>query len=167
MAEVFFVLITVYAVYVIHSVLTRKRSKKTEDIVATPEPVQVKQAVVKEEKAEVVKAAPKPAAKKAPVAKAPATKKPAVKAKSKPKAASKAKAKPKADVLPSGSVRHPETGEVAKIAANYRMTKRWIKEALVEEGLLSKIYKTNEIDDAEKVKIDAALTKFQKLDKYQ
>jgi hypothetical protein len=41
------------------------------------------------------------------------------------------------------------TGEEARVAGNYRMVKRWIKEALVEEGLLGKIYKNNELDEAD------------------
>jgi len=46
------------------------------------------------------------------------------------------------------------------------MCKRWIKEALVTEGLLEKVYKTNEIDDTAKVKIDKALVKLAKIEKY-
>lgn len=69
--------------------------------------------------------------------------------------------------LPDGRLRNPETGEVDKIANNYQMTKRWIKEALVAEGLAEKIYKTNEMDDATKEKINNALNKLQTMDKYQ
>nr|WP_305909532.1 hypothetical protein [Methylomarinum sp. Ch1-1]MDP4522451.1 hypothetical protein [Methylomarinum sp. Ch1-1] len=65
------------------------------------------------------------------------------------------------------SVKNPETGEVAKIPNNYRFTKRWVKEALVNEGLLDKIYKNNELDDATNAKIKTALDKLKAMDKYQ
>ena len=156
MAEVLFILVTVYVVYVVHSVVTCKQSNKAEEV-TTKAQVSVAEIAVKKEpkktvaeKKEVVEkktiVEKKSAAKKAPVAK------------------SKVKTKTK---LPAGSLRNPETGEVAKIASQYRMTKRWIKDALVTEGLLQKVYKTNEIDDAAKVKIDKALVKLAKMDKYQ
>ncbi|MEE9337408.1 MAG: hypothetical protein V3U87_04950, partial [Methylococcaceae bacterium] len=69
--------------------------------------------------------------------------------------------------VPEGSLRNPETGEIDKIANSYRMLKRWMKEALVEEKLLDKIYKTNQLDDASKKKIEKALVKMKKMDKYQ
>lgn len=55
--------------------------------------------------------------------------------------------------MPEGSLRNPETGEIDKIANNYRILKLWMKEALVKEKLLDKIYKTNQLDDARKKKI--------------
>ncbi|WP_349432145.1 hypothetical protein Q9L42_004980 [Methylomarinum sp. Ch1-1] len=56
---------------------------------------------------------------------------------------------------------------MAKIPNNYRFTKRWVKEALVNEGLLDKIYKNNELDDATNAKIKTALDKLKAMDKYQ
>ncbi len=169
MAEVLFVLLTVYVVYVVHGVVYKKEAKK--DAPPTPESkptvvaekASVKQqaVVVKGEKPAVkkpvakkaapVKAKPKPAAKSKPTAKA----KPATKAKT----ASKAKSA-------SSSLRNPETGQVDKMATSYRMSKRWIKEALVTEGLLPKVYKTTEIDDAVKKSAKTALDKLAKMDKY-
>ncbi len=67
---------------------------------------------------------------------------------------------------PKGTVRDPKTGEVTKIANNYRFVKRWIKEALVAEGLLEKIYKNNELDEPTETAIKQALIKFEALDKY-
>lgn len=64
-------------------------------------------------------------------------------------------------------MKNPATGEQAKVAGNYRMTKRWIKEALVEEGLLDKIYKNNELDDAAKVVVKKALSIIKAMDKYK
>ncbi len=65
-----------------------------------------------------------------------------------------------------GSIRNPETGEVAKIPNNYRFSKRWIKEALVKEGLLDKIYKNNELNDEINAKIKQALVDLQAIEKY-
>ena len=145
MAEVLFILVMVYAVYVVHSIITAKEKEKSEAS-ALKAKVSVKTARKKEEIKIAVKQE-KPVAKKVVPAKTKA----------------KPKAKPKVD---RGNLRNPETGEVAKIASSYRMCKRWIKEALVTEGLLEKVYKTNEIDDAAKVKIDKALVKLAKIEKY-
>ena len=141
MAEVIFILVTVYAVYVVHSVITSKKTKK-EKASALKAKVSVETASKKEDIKIAVKRE-KPAAKKA----------------------APAKTKTKAKVA-DGNLRNPETGEVAKIASSYRMCKRWIKGALVTEGLLEKVYKTNEIDDAAKVKIDKALVKLAKMKNY-
>ncbi len=63
--------------------------------------------------------------------------------------------------------RHPDTGETAAVPTNYRFAKRWIKEALVKEGLLDRIYKNNELqDDATSMKVKEALEKFKAMKKY-
>ena len=137
MAEILFILITVYAVYVIHSVVSGDFKKK-------PKPVEVKpKPKVAAAKATVKKQTKKPVAVK---------KTPVVKAKPQPE---------------TGNLRNPETQEVAKVANSYRMTKRWIKDALVTEGLLDKVYKTSELDEATKEKISKALAKLAKIEKYQ
>ncbi|MDD1636266.1 MAG: hypothetical protein LUQ06_08390 [Methylococcaceae bacterium] len=51
--------------------------------------------------------------------------------------------------------------------SNYRFTKRWIKEALVAEGLLEKVYKNNELDDAIEATIKDAVIKLEAIDKYK
>lgn len=66
-----------------------------------------------------------------------------------------------------GSVRHPQTGEVAVVNNNYRFTKRWIKEALVAEGLLTKIYKNNELDAASEAAIKNAMMALAVMEKYR
>ncbi len=63
-------------------------------------------------------------------------------------------------------IKNPETGEISKIPNNYRFGKRWIKDALVAEGLLDKVYKNNELDDATNVKVQAALATLKTLEKY-
>ena len=64
-------------------------------------------------------------------------------------------------------LRDPKTGEVATTYSNYRFTKRWIKDALVTEGLLEKVYKNNELDAAIEPTIKDALVKLEALDKYK
>jgi len=169
MAEVLFVLLTVYVVYVVQSVIYKKEDKKGETpspkLKATAKAVSAKEVKVAVEKKPVVKKVAPKKATPAPIkAKAKAKAEKAAPVKAKTKATSKTKAKPG---VVSGSLRNPETGDMDKIANSYRMTKRWIKEALVSEGLLPKVYKTTELDDATKLKAKAALDKLAKMDKYQ
>jgi hypothetical protein len=56
---------------------------------------------------------------------------------------------------------------VASITTNYRFTKRWVKDALVAEGLLEKIYKNNELDAQSEALIKNAMAKLETMDKYQ
>ena len=64
-------------------------------------------------------------------------------------------------------MRNPETNEQVKMANSYRMSKRWVKEALVAEGLLDKIYKATEIDDGKKIEINLAFEQLLQLGKYK
>jgi hypothetical protein len=64
-------------------------------------------------------------------------------------------------------LRDPKTGEVSSTYSNYRFTKRWIKEALVTEGLLDKVYKNNELDAAIEATIKDAIVKLEAMDKYK
>ena len=93
---------------------------------------------------------------------------PAAKPKTTPKAKPKTtnSAAPKVE-LRTVTMKNPSTGEEAKVAGNYRMVKRWLKEALVEEGLLGKIYKNNELDEAAKVVVAEALSIIKAMDKYK
>ncbi|MEE9396566.1 MAG: hypothetical protein V3V31_06080 [Methylococcales bacterium] len=97
-------------------------------------------------------------------------------AKAKATAKPKQQSKPKQKEVASGKVSadeeittlsNPKTGDEAPVPNNYRFAKRWIKEALVEEGLLSKIYKNNELDDAANKKVKGALEKLTAIKKYQ
>ncbi len=107
-------------------------------------------------------AAPKPAAKSKP--------KPKAKPKPKPKAEKKAPkpaARKTAEAVPEPEqYRNPTNGETAAVPTNYRFAKRWIKETLVEEGLLDRIYKNNELDGVSSTKVKKALDEFKKLKKY-
>ena len=64
-------------------------------------------------------------------------------------------------------LRDPKTGEVATSYSNYRFTKRWIKDALVTEGLIEKVYKNNELDTTIEAAIKDALVKLEAIDKYK
>ena len=64
-------------------------------------------------------------------------------------------------------LRDPKTGEVATSYSNYRFTKRWIKDALVTEGLIEKVYKNNELEPAIEAAIKDALVKLEAIDKYK
>ena len=64
-------------------------------------------------------------------------------------------------------LKNPNTDEVATIYSNYRFTKRWIKEALVSEGLLDKVYKNDELNAELETKIKSAVLKLEANDKYR
>jgi hypothetical protein len=72
----------------------------------------------------------------------------------------------KAATVNSNSLRNPKTGEISKISS-YPFTKRWIKEALVSEGLLEKIYTNAELNDELNVKIRQALETLKEMPDYQ
>jgi hypothetical protein len=76
-----------------------------------------------------------------------------------------AKAK-KASSASSNALCHPETGEIAKVSNNYRGLKRWLKEALVTEGLLEKVYSNSELNDETNAKIRVALAAIKAMSKY-
>ncbi len=136
MAEIIFILTTVFVAYVIYAVIDCEKALKAKKTAVSPAPVKKQQASP------------------APVKKAPAP------TKKTPAPTNSLKDLPE-------TLKNPETGESVKVANNYRFIKRWIKEALVSEGLLDKIYKNNELDDAASKKIDAALIKLKGMKKYQ
>ncbi len=64
-------------------------------------------------------------------------------------------------------LRNPETGEVAAVPTSYHFAKRWIKEAMVKEGLLERVYTQSELKDPETAKkTREALERFKRLKKY-
>jgi hypothetical protein len=73
---------------------------------------------------------------------------------------------PKVTVVKKG-LKNPSTGEIATSYANYRFTKRWIKDVLVSEGLLEKVYKNNELDAEAEVLIKAAIAKLEAMTAYK
>jgi hypothetical protein len=64
-------------------------------------------------------------------------------------------------------LKNPNTDEVATTYSNYRFTKRWIKEVLVAEGLVDKVYKNDELNAELETKIKSAVLKLEANDKYR
>ncbi|MCK5829280.1 MAG: hypothetical protein KAH20_03165 [Methylococcales bacterium] len=148
MTEVLFILVTLYVVYVVHSSTTSKKEKKSGKEVLEKPVSEAKKNLKKESNVEVKKEKTVP----------------------KKKAAKKTVSKKEniGDMqMPTGTMRNPETGEEVNIANSYRMLRRWIKEALVKEGLVDKIYKTSELDAGTVKKINKAMNKLKKMDEYQ
>jgi len=154
MTEVLFILTTIFVAYVIYVVVSEQK--------ATSKP-QVPQA--KPEKP--VAAVKQPAPQSAP------TKEKAAEIKPKPVAA--AAKQPEPAPQPASppqetgkrGLKDPKTGEVTTAYTNYRFTKRWIKEALVAEGLVSKVYKNDELTADIEAQIKTAVLKLEALDKYR
>ncbi|MGR8940664.1 MAG: hypothetical protein ACU83V_04170 [Gammaproteobacteria bacterium] len=140
MTEGLFVLTVIFVAYVVYQVMNDKKSgAKAAVSEAKPAP-----AAAPKPQPEVKKeAAPAPAPK--PVSAAPTAAAPAAKT----------------------GLKNPETGEVTAAFTNYRFAKRWIKEALVAEGLLDKVYKNNELDADAEAKIKDAVAKFEAMPKYK
>ncbi|TXL02100.1 hypothetical protein BMR02_00670 [Methylococcaceae bacterium HT1] len=157
MFEILFILVVIYVAYVVYSSVNdddgqQSNSAKVDDKISSKSPANVA-ATVKVDEISTKQGATK---------------------KAKPAQATQAKTKPKTNKLASPKIelrtvmmKNPATGEEAKVAGSYRMVKRWIKEALVEEGLLEKIYKNNELDDAAKVVLAEALSVIKAMDKYK
>ena len=145
MTEVLFVLTVIFVAYVVYVVLNENK--------ATPKSTVLKEKPVAPK---VVAEQPKPEA-VAKIAK-PTTIKPAT--------IKKPTATTTQDAAKKG-LRDPKTGEVATTYSNYRFTKRWIKDALVTEGLLEKVYKNNELDAAIEATIKDAIVKLEAIEKYK
>jgi hypothetical protein len=62
--------------------------------------------------------------------------------------------------------RNPTSGETCAVPTNYRFAKKWVKEALVAEGLLDKIYKNADLDDEGSRIVKEALDGFKAIEKY-
>lgn len=186
MTEGLFILTTIFVAYIVYAIIDeQKATAKSKAPAAKPEAQAVAE---KQESPQVAVAEEKPAAVEPPVAKAVTPKTAATKAApakpvaskaaapAAPKAAAKpaaTKAKPAAAkkavaaTAPSTGLKDPKTGEVATAYGNYRFAKRWIKDALVAEGLLEKVYTANELNAETDVKIKAAIAKLEAMDKYK
>jgi hypothetical protein len=146
MTEGLFILTVIFVAYVVYQVVNDKKAAAHE---AKPTP------------AAAPAPKPKPAAKQEP---APAPKPAAHQA---PKPVAAASAAPVPEAAAKTGLRNPDNGEVTPAFTNYRFAKRWIKEALVAEGLLDKIYKNNELDAAAEAKIKDAVAKLEAMPKYR
>jgi len=189
MTEGLFILTTIFVAYVVYAIIDEQKATAKSKAPAATKP-EAQAAAVKEEKPQVAVAKEKPAAIKPAVAKIVEPKIVAPKAAAakaappKPApakaAATKAAAKPAATTAPpaaakkataasapSAGLKDPKTGEVTTAYSNYRFTKRWIKDALVAEGLLEKVYTANELNAATDGKIKTAIAKLEAMDKYK
>lgn len=73
-------------------------------------------------------------------------------------------------LLNEGKISHfknPLSGEISPVPSNYRFAKKWIKDALVMEGLLEKVYKPSELDENASEKVREALEKLGGIEKYR
>ncbi len=174
MFEGFFILTTIFCAYVVYTVIGEKKAsakfkpettktetpsimeqKISEVAVAKEEPVKVKTVTTKTVK-------PKP---KDPVSEPDEPKVAATKTtKAKPAPAKKAVTVP---AVKRSGLKDPISGDIATAYNNYRFTKRWIKDALVAEGLLEKVYGTNELNPEINAKIKEAITRLEGIDKYK
>ena len=144
MFEVMFIFTVIFVAYVVYTTINEQK--------ATPKPSS--EPKVKPEAPKVVTEQPVPVPKTVAKIKKPATIK-----KTAPTAATK-------NTVKKG-LRDPKTGEIATTYSNYRFTKRWIKDALVTEGLLEKVYKNNELDSAIEATIKDAVIKLEAIEKYK
>lgn len=164
MGELLFIATVIFVAYVVFVVIGEKKEtsepSKTDTVKPETETLPIDQPVINESKTidpppAAVKVAAKPVRAKSAAAKpAPAKK-------------ASAAAPATAPASAEDSLKNPKTGEVAKIPNTYTFAKRWIKDALVEEGLLDKVYKNSELDDAANAKIQLALQQLKAMDKYR
>ncbi len=149
MTEGLFVLTTLFVAYVIYVIVNEKKTGSAATK-STPAATQPKQQATVAEVSKAPAAAAKPAAAKKPAEAAP---------KPMPVAAPEA--------IKGTGLKDPKTGEVATTYSNYRFTKRWIKEALVAEKLVDKIYKNDELNADAEAKIKAGIAKLEGMKKYK
>ncbi|MCF7965068.1 MAG: hypothetical protein K9L79_05955 [Methylobacter tundripaludum] len=179
MTEGLFILTTIFVAYIVYTIIgEQKATAKSHAPAAATEQAKPQAAVSTEKPAAAKPAAPKAAATKTEqpktaASKAAATKATAPKAAAKPATTKTAPAKPAAAkkapavAVKSAGLKDPKTGEVTTAYSNYRFTKRWIKDALVEEGLLEKVYVGKELDAEAEAKIKEAIGKLETMDKYK
>jgi hypothetical protein len=149
MTEVLFILIAIIVAYVIYVIVSEQKTTST-SAVSQVKPPEKPVDAIKQSTTHSVPKIGKVAAVKSVVS---ATRKP------EPATAPK-------DAGIRG-LKEPKTGEVATTYSNYRFTKRWIKEALVAEGLLDKVYKNDELNADIGAKIKSAVLKLEAIDKYR
>ncbi|MDD5632979.1 MAG: hypothetical protein PHI13_13260 [Methylococcales bacterium] len=146
MTEAFFILTIIFVAYVIY--ITVNEQKETPNTTVTKSKPEVPNVAT-------IQPMPETAAQQIPQA----IIKPATIKKNTPTIAARNTAKK--------GLRDPKTGEVSTSYSNYRFTKRWIKDALVTEGLVEKVYKNNELEPAIESAIKDALVKLEAIEKYK
>lgn len=164
MTELLFIAITIFFIYVVFQVVGKQEEPESTQEESKPaKPVEAAKPQAEADAREPTPAAKasKPASKRTSKASSPAKSKTGTS----PEAA--VPAATAEAVAGSDSIKNPKTGEVAKVTGNYAFAKRWIKDALVEEGLLDKVYKNNELDADTTAKIQDAMQKLKAMAKYQ
>jgi hypothetical protein len=168
MAELFFIATVIFVAYVLFVVLDEKKDNPEPDKVAELKPALAEPEIIELSADTPITLVPEPEKIVAkPVRPKTATAKIAT-VKTEPVTVVATKPESSKVTTPAAdSLKNPKTGEVAKFPSNYNFAKRWIKDALVEEGLLDKVYKNTELDDETTEKIHAALQQLKALDKYK
>ena len=172
MTEGFFILTTIFVAYVVYAVIVdQKATTKTKAPKAKPEAqaAAVEQPKPKVAAAKETPAAIKPAATKTVAPKAAVTKADAPIVKAKPALTKVATTKSSAAKKSSRSagLKDPKTGEITTTYSDYRFAKPWIKDALVAEGLLDKVYTDNELKATTEPKIKRAIGQLETMGKYK
>ncbi len=168
MTEVLFILTTIFVAYVVYTVIDEQKTMTKSK--ASAEKPEVQAAVVEQPPVAVKKETPvatKPVAVKTVAPKVATTKATPPKAAVTKASTAKPAATKKVAAAKSGGLKDPITGEVTTAYSNYRYTKRWIKDALVAEGLLEKVYTAKELTAETNANIKAALIKLEAMDKYK
>jgi cell pole-organizing protein PopZ len=172
MIEGLFAITSVFVAYVVYQVINEPKPAATDaDESASQSETTEPAATAVEDVAAPAEAAPAAEDAAAPVEAAPAAEDTATPAEAAPAAedtAAPAEAAAAAeDTAAKPGLKNPKTGEVVLVYNNYRFAKRWVKEALVTEGLLDKIYKNNELNANVESKIKTAIAKLETIDKYR
>ncbi len=165
MTEGLFLITTLFVAYVVYVIANEKKANAAATKPATASAPSEPKAVVMEpveEKPKAAEAKTKPETVKA-VTKPASASKPAAAKKAAPAAAVQAEPQ----TIKGSGLKDPKTGEVATTYTNYRFTKRWIKEALVAEKLVEKVYKNDEINADVEAKIKAGIIKLEGMKKYK
>jgi hypothetical protein len=147
MSEAFFILTIIFVAYVVYKTVNEQKE--------TPKPAVTKEKPEVPDIIAAIQPIPEVVAKKIPPTKI------------KPATIKKTAPTPTAPNTVKKGLRDPKTGEVATSYSNYRFTKRWIKDALVAEGLIEKVYKNDELEPAVEAAIKEALVKLEAIDKYK
>jgi len=148
MTEVLFILVAIIVAYVIYVIVSEQKTTSTS-------------AVTQAKSEKPVEAVKQSTPQSVPKIEKVAAVKPVASATRKPEPA------PAPQYAGKRGLKNPNTDEVATTYSNYRFTKRWIKEALVSEGLLDKVYKNDQLNAELETKIKSAVLKLEAIDKYR
>lgn len=166
MTELLLILAVIFVAYVMYGAKEEPQTISHSPINPAKPDKPLLVAVVKPEKSQSISKNEKVPANK-PVAATSKIPKPAPASKSKPATPNKAKSAFVPQNTGKQGLKDPKTGDISTNYNNYRFTKRWIKEALVAEGLLDKVYKNDELNADIETKIKTAVVKLEAIDKYR